>query len=408
MDDKSTLLNQLRIDRGSAPVPSGKGMLWLGVAAAVVAIAAVAAWWWTRPGAVPVHVAAAQAIDGAAAAGSILDASGYVVARRQATVASKITAKMVELDIEEGDHVNAGQIIAKLDDTNVRAALNQAAAQLDYAKATLTETQVNLTNAQRDYDRQKSLLQGHFVSQAAVDNAQTSVDALRAQLATQRSNVDVVARAMSVAQRNLDDTIVRAPFSGIVTVKAAQPGEMVSPISAGGGFTRTGIGTIVDMDSLEIQVDVNENFINRVRSAQQATAKLNAYPDWQIPAHVIAVIPTADRSKGTVTVRIALDQKDARILPEMGVRVSFLADPTQEPGSKAAGGVNLPSNAVQGSGATGAVFVVHDDTVERRAVRLGAGSGDSITILSGLAAGERVAVGDLSQLKDGAKIRVEQ
>jgi RND family efflux transporter MFP subunit len=410
MDDKSALLNQLRIDRESAPVPSGKGRIWLGIGAAIAAAAALAAWWWTQPGALPVHVAAARAIagDGAASAGSILDASGYVVARRQATVASKITAKMVELDIEEGDHVNAGQIIAKLDDTNVRAALNQAGAQLEYAKATLTETQVNLANAQRDDDRQKSLLQGHFVSQAAVDNAQTSVDALRAQLATQRSNVDVVARAMSVAQRNLDDTIVRAPFSGIVTVKAAQPGEMVSPISAGGGFTRTGIGTIVDMDSLEIQVDVNENFINRVRSGQQATAKLNAYPDWQIPAHVIAVIPTADRSKGTVTVRIAVDQKDVRILPEMGVRVSFLADQTQEPGSKPAAGVNLPSSAVQGTGATGAVFVVHGDTVERRAVRLGAGSNDSITVLSGLAAGERVAVGDFAQLKDGAKIRVEQ
>src|SRR5260370_1405988 len=184
---------------------------------------------------------------------------------------------MVELDIEEGDRVNAGQIIAKLDDTNIRAALNQASAQLDYAKASLTETQVNLTNAQRDYDRQKSLLQGHFVSQAAVDNAQTTVDALRAQLATQRSNVDVVARALSVAQRNLDDTIVRAPFSGIVTVKAAQPGEMVSPISAGGGFTRTGIGTIVDMDSLEIQVDVNENFINRARSGS-ARAPATASP----------------------------------------------------------------------------------------------------------------------------------
>ena len=410
MDDKSALLNQLRIDRGSASVPSGRGRIWLGVAAAIVAIAAVGAWWWTRPGAVPVHIAAAQAIagDGAAAAGSILDASGYVVARRQATVASKITAKMVELDIEEGDHVNAGQIIAKLDDTNIRAVLNQASAQLDFAKASLTETQVNLTNAQRDYDRQKSLLQGHFVSQAAVDNAQTTVDALRAQLATQRSNVDVVARALSVAQRNLDDTIVRAPFSGIVTVKAAQPGEMVSPISAGGGFTRTGIGTIVDMDSLEIQVDVNENFINRVRPNQQATAKLNAYPDWQVPAHVIAVIPTADRSKGTVTVRIALDQKDTRILPEMGVRVSFLADQTEESGGKPAGGVTLPSNAVQGTGATGTVFVVHGDTVERRAVRLGAGTGDSITILSGLAAGERAAVGDFTQLKDGAKIRIEQ
>ncbi|HME40038.1 MAG TPA: efflux RND transporter periplasmic adaptor subunit [Steroidobacteraceae bacterium] len=410
MEDKSALLNQLRLDRSGESSPSGKGKIWIGAAAAILAAAALAAWWWTRPGAVPVHVASAQAIggDGPAAAGSILDASGYVVARRQATVASKITAKMVELDIEEGDHVNAGQIIAKLDDTNIRAALNQAAAQLDYARASLTETQVNLTNAQRDYDRQKSLLQSHFVSQSAVDNSQTNVDALRAQLATQRSNVDVVARAMSVAERNLDDTIVRAPFAGIVTVKAAQPGEMVSPISAGGGFTRTGIGTIVDMDSLEIQVDVNENFINRVQPSQQVTAKLNAYPEWQIPAHVIAVIPTADRSKGTVTVRIALDQKDARILPEMGVRVSFLADSSPKSDGKPPSGVNLPSNAVQGSGSTGAVFVVHGDTVERRAVRLGASSGDSITILSGLAAGDRVAIGDFAQLKDGAKIRVEQ
>jgi RND family efflux transporter MFP subunit len=410
MDDQSALLNQLRIDRGSESAPSGKAWIWLAAAFVVLAAAGIAVWWWMRPGGVPVQVVTARAIAGeGAAAGSILDASGYVVARRQATVASKITAKMVELDIEEGDHVKAGQIIAKLDDTNIRAALNQAGAQLEYAKASLTETEVNLTNAQRDYERQKSLVQGHFVSQAAVDNAQTSVDALRAQLATQHSNVDVVARAVSVAERNLDDTIVRAPFSGVVTVKAAQPGEMVSPISAGGGFTRTGIGTIVDMDSLEIQVDVNENFINRVRPAQQATARLNAYPDWQIPAHVIAVIPTADRSKGTVTVRIALDQKDARILPEMGVRVSFLDDPGPEPGGKAAAGVTLPSNAVQGSGATGTVFVVaHGDTVERRAVHLGAGSSDSITVLSGLTAGERVAVGDFNQLKDGAKIRVEQ
>jgi RND family efflux transporter MFP subunit len=410
MDDKATLLNQLRIDRGSESAPTGKGRIWLIAALPLLAAAGMAIWWWTRPTPPAVHITAAQPIagDGVASAGSILDASGYVVARRQATVASKITAKMVELDIEEGDQVKAGQIIAKLDDTNIRAALNQAGAQLEFAKASLAETQVNLVNAQRDYDRQKNLLQSHFVSQAAVDNAQTTADALRAQLATQHSNVAVVERAMSVAERNLDDTIVRAPFSGIVTVKAAQPGEMVSPISAGGGFTRTGIGTIVDMDSLEIQVDVNENFINRVRSNQQASAKLNAYPDWQIPAHVIAVIPTADRSKGTVTVRIAIDQKDARILPEMGVRVSFLADPSQEPGGKPTVGVNLPSNAVQGSGATGTVFVVHGDTVERRAVRLGAGSSDSTTILSGLAAGERVAVGDFTLLKDGAKVHVEQ
>ena len=203
MDDQSALLNQLRIDRGSESAPSGRAWIWLTAALVILAAAGVAVWMWARPTGVPVQVVAARAIagDGGGAAGSILDASGYVVARRQATVASKITAKMVELEIEEGDHVKAGQIIAKLDDTNIRAALNQASAQLDYAKASLTETQVNLTNAQRDYDRQKSLLQGHFVSQAAVDNAQTSVDALRAQLATQRSNVDVVARALSVAAR---------------------------------------------------------------------------------------------------------------------------------------------------------------------------------------------------------------
>jgi RND family efflux transporter MFP subunit len=408
MDDKAALLNQLRIDRGADPASARRGRIWLPLALLGLLIAATAVWWWSRSTGVAVQVATAQPISGggASAGASILDASGYVVARRQATVASKITAKMVELDIEEGQHVDAGQIIARLDSTNIRAALDQARAQFDYAKAGLAETEVNLANAQRDYDRQQRLLAGHFVSQAAVDNSRTALDALHAQLATQRSNVQVVARGMTVAERNLDDTIVRAPFAGIVTVKAAQPGEMVSPISAGGGFTRTGIGTIVDMDSLEIQVDVNENFINRVQPAQRVTAKLNAYPDWQIPGHVIAVIPTADRSKGTVTVRIALDQKDARILPEMGVRVSFLADP-QDAGAEQPGGVSVPSAAIQTSGATSVVFVIHDKTVERRAVRLGAGADGNVTVSAGLTPGERIAIGDFTQLKDGAKIRIE-
>lgn len=407
MDDKSALLGQLRIDRGTPATPSGTTWKWAAALLAGIGMAGLAAWVALRPGGVPVHVVIGRSTAAAGAgAQSVLDASGYVVARRQATVASKITAKMVELDIEEGDHVRAGQIIARLDDTNIRAALAQAAAQLDYAKAALTETQVNVTNAQRDYDRQKSLLGGHFVSQAAVDNAQTTLDALRAQLGTQRSNVTVVARGLDAAERNLDDTIVRAPFAGVVTVKAAQPGEMVSPISAGGGFTRTGIGTIVDMDSLEFQVDVNENFINRVRPAQPVSATLNAYPDWRIPAHVSALIPTADRSKGTVMVRIAIDDKDARILPEMGVRVSFLAD---EPRAADAptGGVSLPAAAVQGSGDTGTVFVVHDDIVERRGVRLGARTGNEVTVSAGITPGTRVAVGDPASLKDGTRIKIE-
>jgi RND family efflux transporter MFP subunit len=406
MDDKSALLGQLRIDRKTLPAGAGHGRLWLAVAVVAALIAGAALWFWLRPTGMPVRIAVAQAVTQESAAGaSILDASGYVVARRQATVASKITAKMVELDIEEGEHVTANQIIARLDDSNIRASLAQAAAQLNFARAGLEETQVNLANAQRDYDRQTSLLAGHFVSQSAVDNAKTTLDALRAQLATQRRNVEVAERGVNMADRNLDDTVIRAPFSGVVTVKAAQPGEIVSPISAGGGFTRTGIGTIVDMDSLEIQVDVNENFINRVQPNQTVTAKLNAYPDWQIPAHVIAVVPTADRSKGTVLVRIGLDQKDGRILPEMGVRVSFLADAAKDGGGPVTG-VSLPATAVQASGSTGVLFVVRDTTLERRAVRLGAGSGDRVTVISGLAAGERVAVGDVKELKDGAKIRI--
>jgi RND family efflux transporter MFP subunit len=408
MDDKSALLNQLRIERGSEPGPSGTGKLWLmiGVAVAVAGGTALA-WYAMRPTSITVHVAVAEPIASgiAGAVGSILDASGYVVARRQATVASKITDKMVELDIEEGDHVRAGQIIAKLDDTNIRASLSAAHAQQDYAKAGLAETEVNLANAERDYTRQKKLLEGHFVSQSAVDNAQTSRDALRAQLVTQRRNIEVAQRNVDLAERNLDDTVVRAPFSGVVTVKAAQPGEIVSPVSAGGGFTRTGIGTIVDMDSLEIQVDVNENFINRVQAEQKAAARLNAYPDWQIPAHVIAVIPTADRSKGTVQVRVALDQKDPRILPEMGVRVSFLA--ASATGAESQPGVSLPANALQVSGSTGVVFVLHETRLERRAVRLGANTADHWVVLSGLAAGERVAVGDFAKMQDGATVRIE-
>jgi RND family efflux transporter MFP subunit len=416
MDEKSALLAQLRIDRGEESVRPSRSKFWivLLIVALLVIAAGAAAWeFFLAPKAPTVHVVVAQAASSAAAApNSILDASGYVVARRQATVSSKVTGKMTELDIEEGDHVKSGQIIAKLDDSNIRAAREQASAQLDYARAGLAETEVNLANAERDYTRQSSLLKDHYVSQAAVDASRTTLDALRAQLATQKINIEVAERGLDVAARSLDDTVVRAPFAGVVTVKAAQPGEIVSPISAGGGFTRTGIGTIVDMDSLEIQVDVNENFINRVHPDQIVSAKLNAYPDWQIPAHVIAVIPTADRSKGTVTVRIAIDQKDARILPEMGVRVSFL-DERNGNGAAAGppvapGGISLPKAAALGSGEAGVIFVLHGDTIERRAVKLGAPDGARIMVLSGLAAGERVAVGDPGQLKDGIVVHIEQ
>ena len=418
MDDKTALLNQLRIDRSAPPPPARGSRRWLAIVIAALAAAALLGWWLLVPGTVPVHVASVRAgaagTGGAAgpAAASILDASGYVVARRQATVASKVTGKLVELDIEEGDHVKAGQVIARLDDSNVRAALNQTLAQRDFARSSLRETEVNIANAQREFDRQNSLLDRHFVSQSAVDNAHTALEALQAQLATLHANVGVAERNVDAAQRSVDDTTVRAPFAGVVTVKAAQPGEIVSPISAGGGFTRTGIGTIVDMDSLEVQVDVNENFINRVQPAQAATARLNAYPDWQIPAHVIAVIPTADRSKGTVTVRIALDVKDPRILPEMGVRVAFLdTAPAAAPAGGGAAtsppGTVVPTAAVVRAGSTGTAYVVvHGERLEQRSLHLGQDHGPDTEVLAGLSAGEQVVVGDLSKLHDGAAVRV--
>lgn len=416
MNDKSALLNQLRIDRSSAPPPADRGWLkWLALGLLVLLLAALAGWWLSRPSGVPVKEVTAQPLKGAApgvaAGASLLDASGYVVARRQATVSAKITDKVVQVLIEEGQHVKAGQVVGLLDDTNIRAAFDQATAQLRYAEAALAEVRVQQGNAERNYKRVQGLVAEHFVSESDLDTARTNYDNLTAQLATSARNVKVAQEGVSVAQRNLDDTVVRAPFDGVVTTKDAQPGEIVSPISAGGGFTRTGMGTIVDMDSLEVEVDVNESFINRVHSDQPASVRLNAYTDWEIPAYVIAVIPTADRSKATVKVRVGFRQKDPRILPEMGARVAFLSEaPPETAGAPPPRGVLLPPEAVQaGSGDAGTVYVIRgDDTVERRAVKLGARGGDGQTVLSGLSSGERVAVGDFARLADGAKIKVQQ
>jgi RND family efflux transporter MFP subunit len=407
MDDKSALLHQLRIDRGGEQQPSGNKRTVIVVALVCALVIGAAVWYWMRPAPIAVHIALAKPMDqsGAPVAASILDASGYVVARRQAAVASKITGKMVELNIEEGDRVKAGQIIAKLDDANIRASLNAALAQLEYAKAGLTETRVNLSNGEKDYTRQKTLMNGRFVSQAAVDNSQTNVDALRAQLATQQVNVQVAERNVQVAERNLDDTIVRAPFPGVVIAKSAQVGEIVSPLSAGGGFTRTGIGTIVDMDSLEVEVDVNEAYIGRVQPGQAVQSILNAYPDWKIPSHVIAIIPTADRAKATVKVRVGLDLKDARIVPDMGVRVSFLEDsqPTARDRPRPSG-VLIPKDAARNENGQEVVFVFSQGRAQRRTVTFGGNVGESRQVQSGVSAGESVILDPPAGLKDGAAI----
>jgi RND family efflux transporter MFP subunit len=404
--DKSSLLNQLRIDR-SEPPRRGNPLIWW-IIGAVIVLAALVLWYMSRPGAPLVRTAVAQSVQGSSAASgaSLLDASGYVVARRRATVAAKVTGKVVEVMLEEGQKVSAGQVIARLDDSNARAALAETTAQLQQAQANLTAAQTAYDDAKPIYERNEKQKNAAVISAQDFDQARAQFNASHNNLLVAQTAVDAARAEVGVAQRNIDDTVIRAPFDGVVTEKAAQPGEMVSPISAGGGFTRTGIGTIVDMDSLEVEVDVSENFINRVTPAQPVTIKLNAYPDWQIPGAVIAAIPTADRSKATVKVRIAIKEKDPRIIPEMGARVSFLSETPAQSGVSPAKGVIVPPEAIATSGEASISYVVHGTTVERRAVRLGGKSEAGQLVVAGLDAGAIVVVGDLSKLHDGTTVRV--
>jgi RND family efflux transporter MFP subunit len=336
---------------------------------------------------------------------SVLDATGYVTARREATVSAQITGKLSEVLIEEGDHVQVGQVLGRLDDTSQRAALAQAEAQLHSAQALLVQFQAQLAQDQRDVKRAEDLVLRKLVSEQAVEQARTLVDTQSAQLEQQRKQIDLAAANVRSAQVQLDYCTVRAPFTGVVIAKAAQVGEIVSPLSAGGGFTRTGIGTLVDMDSLEIEVDVNEAYINRVQPKQPVASVLNAYPDWKIPSHVIAIIPTADRSKATVKVRIGLDLKDDRIVPDMGVRVSFLEEQKHvEQDARPPRGVLVPTAALRREGTTDTLFVLKDGKAQRRTVTLGGAFGNSRQVESGVSPGEAVIVDAPAELKDDAAV----
>lgn len=410
MNTSAELLKELRIDRSAAPSPgpsTPRRWLWwvLGLLVALV-VAIVAGIVFSRGKPVVVQTAPVVAIGQDSASASVLDASGYVVARRMATVSAKITGKVREVMIEEGMRVEAGQVMATLDpiDANAQRALN--AAQLDAARSQSEGLQAQLRQAEADAQRMQQLVGRQLVSRAQYDQSVAQRDSLRAQLATARHNARVAQDALAIADLGVDNNTVRAPFAGVVTAKAAQPGEIVSPLSAGGGFTRTGIGTIVDMDSLEIEVEVGEAYIGRVQPKMAVEAVLNAYPDWKIPAEVIAIIPTADRGKATVKVRVALKVKDARIVPEMGVRVSFLEKPV-EADEKKPEGVRVPAAAIVSRGQASVAFVVGgDDTVQAKVVKAGIEMGKDRQVLEGLSAGQTVVVEPPVALEDGDKVVV--
>jgi RND family efflux transporter MFP subunit len=364
--------------------------------------AAVVVLW--RVSASPVTVRT-ELVESAAAAAdaAVLNASGYVVARRLATVSSKVTGRITEVLFEEGAAVTEGQVLARLDPASAQADHLVAARSLEAARRRLSEIEVRLADARKTLERNRSLVERALVSQSVLDASEAEVAALGARLEAARAEVGVAQASLAVNQQGLDDLQIRAPFAGVVISKDAQPGETVSPISAGGGFTRTGIATIVDMDSREIEVDVNEAYINRVHEGQRVEATLDAYPDWKVPGQVISIVPTADRQKATVRVRIAFEHLDPRILPDMGIKVRFL----DEAGAARAASPTVPLDAVVRGDDGPSLWIVRDGRVERRAVQLGAEQDGRVAVLTGLEGGEAVVVSPSQRLREGAAVELE-
>jgi HlyD family secretion protein len=399
-------LSALRIEREPLHTGGGRWVKW--VAILIVLIAAGGGVWYFLNRERPIEVEAAGVTERAAGtSASVLNASGYVTARRRATVSSKVTGKVIEVNVEEGMDVREGQVLARLDDSTLQAALRLYRAQYEAAKQQIPETEVRLAQARTQLQRQERLRSEGLNTPNDIDNAKAEVDSLVARIASAQEDVKVAQSQIAMQQTAIDDTIIRAPFTGVALSKDAQPGEMVSPVSAGGGFTRTGISTIVDMRSLEIEVDVNESYINRVRAGQPVTAVLDAYPDWQIPANVIAVVPTADRQKATVLVRISFKQLDPRILPDMGVKVTFLRESDAGAAPAAQAMTLAPQGAVKTENGSTFVFVIQNDTVERRAVKIGGTDGDRVEVVAGLRGGDRVVVSPPPDLAPGKKIVVK-
>ena len=404
-------LDELRIDRSRDGRPRVARFVWMAVILGAFGAVGFAGWRWWQEARVPV-VTTAPVRQTVPADGqpTVLNASGYVTARLQSTVSSKVTGRIVDVLVEEGMAVAEGQVLARLDDTTERSYLALAEAQLGAARGALAELEVRYAEAQLDLDRQRALLEQRLIGQADLDAAQAEADSLAARIANQREQVVVAEREIDVRRTALEDTVIRAPFGGVAISKDAQPGEMISPVSAGGGFTRTGVCTIVDMSSLEIEVDVNESYINRVSPAQRVVATLDAYPDWEIPASVITTIPAADRQRATVLVRIAFDELgDPRILPDMGVNVAFLetGPRPEEVVADTAPRFWIPAEALRNDGGMQVVFVARGETVERRAVTIGLEDGGDIEVLAGVTAGERVVVDGPPELADGARVAAD-
>jgi RND family efflux transporter MFP subunit len=398
-------LGALRIEahkRGSRNAGKRIAIILVALLSALVIAGGIYAYMHQAPS---VQVATADVPDNGPQA--MLNASGYVTPQRRATVAAKITGRVTGVFFTEGMYVHTGFVLATLDDSDAQRTLASAKADRNATQASILDLQVQLKNAQIELHRAQELRTAGIQTQEVLDNATMAVNSLKAKIDYTQAQVLSADARVKEAQQAVDNCIITAPFDGIIVSKDAQVGEMVSPISAGGGFTRTGIATIVDMASNEIEVDVNENYIARVKGGQEVTAVLDAYPDWKIPCRVRTIIPTADRQKATVEVRIAFDKLDPRILPDMGVKVTFLGEETKA-GKEAPASVMVPQNAVRDDGGQKIVFLVTGDHVERHAVNVGTTNGAQTQILAGLVAGDTVVVGGPADLRDGETVAIKR
>ncbi len=407
-------LDQLKIER--EPEEESRPLRWSLLVIFTTTMVVVATWWFLKPdAAIEVRTVIAREISNKTA-NTVLNASGYVTARRQATVSSKFTGKVMEVLIEEGMEVEKNQVLARLDDANVATSYALAEAQLRASETSRKETRALLSEARAIFRRTQNLVERGLASQAEMDRARAGSESLSAQMERKQADVGVAEKQLDVYRQQREDTIIRAPFAGVVVAKNAQPGEMISPNSAGGGFTRTGIGTIVDMESLEVEIDVNETYINRVKAGQKIIATLDAYPDWSIPCYVIAIIPTADRQRATVAVRVGFDELDPRILPDMGVKVAFQHEESAEAGKEGGlgnevrpvtgrAGVMVPQTAVIKNGGRQYAWIAANNVVERRAIATAGERGKEILVISGISGGEKVIISAPSGLNDGARVK---
>jgi len=404
MSSPNPTLDDLRIQR--RPEKAAPARSWpAAVVVALAVLAGTAVWWRGRAETVEVRTVPARAANSGGAERTVLNASGYVTARRQATVSAKVTGKVIEVNIEEGMKVKEGQVLARLDDSNVRTSLDVAQAQLDSTRLAVEETRAQLKQAELAFDRETELAKEKFASQADLEAAEATATALGQRLRRQVLDIATGDRQVAMWKQQIEDMVIRSPFDGVVTTKNAQPGEMISPISAGGGFTRTGIGTVVDMSSLEIELDVNESYINRVEPGQPAEAALDAYPDSKMPCKVIAIIPTADRQKATVKVRVGFNQLDPRILPDMAVKVAFRETAGAPAAAALARLVIVPKSALQNQDGKDVIFAVANGRAERRAVTVSEAQGDDAVLSAGVSAGEKVIVVLPAGLKDGVAVK---